>query len=144
MSCCRWGQHSKYSRHFDDKRTTHHARHHARTALRTMGKTGCDFRYGFEQAYVDVALGASGEIPPLPPERYWKKKARSPEGHQRAQNWFAGYAAGAEQARVRYNHFNAVAASGAPGYEQLDEHQFLGRSHHSYHDGFQSGHPIPY
>jgi hypothetical protein len=109
-----------------------------------MGKTGCDFQYGFEQAYVDVALGASGEVPPLPPERYWKKRARTPKGHQRAQDWFAGYAAGAEQARAQYAHFNHVATSGAPGYEQFDEHQVLYRPHQPYHGGFHSGEPVPY
>jgi hypothetical protein len=76
----------------------------------------CDYRLGYEQAYVDVAQGTDGQVPALPPANYWKVDARTAAGHQRAQQWFSGYAAGAAQARCRYEPFNEVASSGVPGY----------------------------
>lgn len=110
--CC--GRHSKYSRCVDNLVTKHEARHLARAALDQMGPhpcDSCDFRLGFEQAFVDVAQGGWGDVPALPPPKYWKNWARTPEGHQRTQMWFAGYAAGSAQARAHYEPFNQVAAS---------------------------------
>ncbi|WP_145371509.1 hypothetical protein [Maioricimonas rarisocia] len=57
-----------------------------------------DFHAGFVDGYVDVAQGGSGVVPPIPPEAYWGAASRTPTGHQRAQDWFAGYSAGAEAA----------------------------------------------
>src|SRR5690606_37794241 len=112
------GHQPKYCRCLDNLKTKHKARWHARADLRQMNcDADCDFKLGFEQAYVDVALGGSGEVPGLPPQNYWKEWARTPEGHQAAQSWFAGYAAGAPQAKSRYEPYNEVASSGQPGYE---------------------------
>ena len=119
--CCHpCHHHDKYCRFSDNLKTKCAARWWARADLRKMADgtcLSCDFRYGFEQAYVDVALGASGAVPALPPADYWKRRARTPAGHQRAQEWFSGYSIGVSQAVSRYGCYNQVAASGVPGYE---------------------------
>lgn len=62
------------------------------------GDVSCHFREGFEQAYIDIAQGADGTPPGVPPERYWNTGYRNPEGHVRAEQWMAGYHAGAQAA----------------------------------------------
>lgn len=57
-----------------------------------------DFYAGYVDGFVDVAQGGSGVVPPIPPERYWGAASRTPRGHQRAHEWFAGYSAGADAA----------------------------------------------
>lgn len=116
--CC-FGRHAKYSRCWDGLLTRREARSLAQKDLRKLDNDqhlSCDFRLGYEQAYVDVALGACGEIPPLPPANYWNVCARTPEGHARAQQWFAGYAAGVPPAKAVYDPFNRVATSEGSGY----------------------------
>lgn len=110
---------SSYNRCIDASHTSHAARKLAAAELHEMDPAcaTCDFRRGFEQAYIDVSQGASGAVPALPPPSYWKAKSRTPAGHQRAQEWFAGYAAGASRAVAYYGGYNQVASSGAPGYE---------------------------
>jgi hypothetical protein len=112
--------HSKYSRCWDNLWTKCDARSCARADLRKMEhdcSKDCDYRAGYEQAYVDVALGACGDVPALPPAHYWKNRARTPKGHQKSERWFAGYNAGAPRARCCYDPYNVVASSGVPGYE---------------------------
>lgn len=116
--CC-FGRHAKYCRCWDGLLTRREARWRAQKDLRKLDHhqpISCDFRLGYEQAYVDVALGACGEVPPLPPANYWKASARTPEGHAKAQQWFAGYAAGVEPAKAIYEPFNRVATSEGAGY----------------------------
>ncbi len=67
-------------------------------------------------------MGASGEVPPLAPINYWHDHNRSPTGHAQAQDWFAGYAAGASQALSMRGGYNEVAASMEPGYNQNFAH----------------------
>jgi hypothetical protein len=66
-------------------------------------ETGCepsgDFERGFRQAYVDIGLGLSGQVPVLPPSRYWRFDRRNAAGRAAAEEWFAGYESGAEWAR---------------------------------------------
>lgn len=66
-------------------------------------ETGCepggDFERGFRQAYIDIGLGLSGQVPVLPPSRYWRFDRRNDAGRAAAEEWFAGYEAGAEWAR---------------------------------------------
>ena len=70
----------------------------------------------FQQAYIDVAMGESGEVPPAAPMEYWKAKLRNCEGHSRADDWFQGYAAGASFAINQVACPNRVASSGMGGY----------------------------
>jgi hypothetical protein len=55
----------------------------------------CDFGYGFRQGYADVAGGADGCPPALPPRKYWGVCYQSPEGRCAIAAWFDGYQHGA-------------------------------------------------
>ncbi len=64
--------------------------------------SGCetrDFRYGFQQAFLDIANGGSGALPAIPPSRYWAAPYRTGWGHDKARSWFEGYEAGAAAAK---------------------------------------------
>lgn len=107
----------KYSRFCDETTAKCRAYLASRSALSDMESecgVSCDFRRGFEQAFRDVALGSDGRVPAFPPAPYWKDGARSPEGHARAQEWFAGYATGAEIAVARRGVSNYVYTAGVP------------------------------
>lgn len=68
------------------------------------------FRKGYLQAYTDVALGESGEVPPVPPEEYWAAHYRTPQGYLEIQEWFTGYKLGAEHALADgRNDYNKIA-----------------------------------
>lgn len=114
-----------YIRCLDEKFAAHEARRRANRSLRKCYDTlpSADFRDGYRQAFVDVALGGRGQLPAVPPERYWSTCYRTAGGHQRAQNWYAGYAAGASRAGgvCRYQ-FNDVPASGVPAFEEEPTH----------------------
>ncbi len=104
-----------YCRYYDE----FHARLAARTVARQQLKcmrpatVTCDFREGFENAFEDVAVGSRGGIPPQPPAPYWNKCARTPGGHARVEQWYAGYAAGLELALAQHGGFNRVHTAGA-------------------------------
>ncbi|WP_437192646.1 hypothetical protein [Planctomicrobium sp. SH527] len=109
-----FGRHPKYCSTHDKMLTQHDARHLAHAELKRSKKkicSDCDYRLGFEQAFVDVSQGAKGDVPALPPANFWTNCARTPGGHQRAENWFSGYAAGATAAKAIYEPYNKVAAS---------------------------------
>lgn len=60
-----------------------------------------DFAAGFRDGFVDyVYAGGNGEPPPVPPRRFWRVGWRSPPGHERASQWFAGFREGAAVARA--------------------------------------------
>jgi hypothetical protein len=80
----------------------------------TSFRPSYDFQAGFEQAYADVALGSDGQVPAMAPSPYWKSCQRTAEGHERAQDWLAGYSAGASHALESRGPFNQVIASGYP------------------------------
>ncbi len=51
-----------------------------------------DYRVGFCDGFVDfVYAGGKGEPPAIPPRQYWNVDLRSPDGHNRAEQWFAGF-----------------------------------------------------
>lgn len=125
-----------YLRCVDEKVTIHEAADRANLALQRDYPVApsAHFCDGFGTAFVDIALGAHGEIPPVPPRRYWKLCYRTENGHAIAQEWFAGYAAGAARAlSSRRAHDNNVASSGqtefstdpTPNTIQLDEAEGL-------------------
>jgi hypothetical protein len=59
-----------------------------------------DFESGFKEGFSDFLYsGGTGAPPPVPPRCYWNFKYETPEGHKAAENWFAGFRAGAENAR---------------------------------------------
>ncbi|WP_339728762.1 hypothetical protein [uncultured Gimesia sp.] len=128
--------HDKYSPHpyrslegyqtdLDKYVVKHAARKCAKRSLKTMAcnckdKPSKAFRDGYQQAYVDIALGDSGEVPPVPPEEYWAAHYRTPQGYLEIQQWFTGYKLGAEHALAdgRYD-YNKIATP----YSQLDWNQ---------------------
>ena len=63
------------------------------------GEISRDFKYGFQQAFIDVANGGNGALPAIPPTRYWSAPYRTTWGHNKARNWFEGYQAGASTAK---------------------------------------------
>ena len=63
------------------------------------GETTRDFRFGFQQAYIDISNGGSGALPAVPPSRYWAGPYRTTWGHNKARDWFSGYEAGASAAK---------------------------------------------
>jgi hypothetical protein len=109
-----WPEPHEYSRHWDEAYTRNRAEKRALVALANCHPgTNSDFRQGFIQAYVDIALGASGALPPVPPERYWKACQRDPQGYCEANDWFTGYSAGAQRAlNSNWHAHNQVPASG--------------------------------
>jgi hypothetical protein len=58
------------------------------------GSVSRDFKYGYQQAYIDIANGGSGPLPAVPPPRYWAAPYRTTWGHNKARDWFTGYEAG--------------------------------------------------
>ncbi len=110
-----------YSRFVDEHFASHEA---VRRANRSMRRTyaqapSFDFQDGYRRAFVEVALGGNGEVPSVPPERYWSTCYRTAAGHQLAQDWFAGYVCGSGRALSLYRYqFNEVATSGLTGLEE--------------------------
>ena len=93
----------------------HAAKKCAKRSLKTMAcnckdKPSKAFRKGYQQAYIDIAMGDSGEVPPVPPEEYWAAHYRTPQGYLEVQEWFTGYKLGAEHALAdgRYD-YNKIA-----------------------------------
>ncbi|WP_437205285.1 hypothetical protein [Planctomicrobium sp. SH664] len=112
-------RHGHYVRCFDNMWTRKAARCAAYRELHRNEdecRRNTDYQQGYAQAFADVAMGGDGVVPTVPPAHYWKKCARTPEGHERAQNWFAGYAAGGPAALSYYGPYTKVASSGDPGY----------------------------
>ncbi len=63
------------------------------------GGVSRDFKFGYQQAYIDIANGGSGALPAIPPARYWAAPYRTTWGHNKARDWFTGYEAGACSAK---------------------------------------------
>ena len=58
------------------------------------------FGDGFRAGYADfLYAGGNGEPPVMPPRKFWKADAQNPEGAQAMRDWFAGFRAGASDAR---------------------------------------------
>ena len=53
---------------------------------------------GWLEGYCDVANGGNGAPPALPPEEYWGAQYRNGTGQSLVQNWYRGYADGAQVA----------------------------------------------
>lgn len=79
------------------------------------------FKDGFEQAYLDIANGYSGNVPAVPPRKYWTAYYRTPPGRERANQWFEGYQLGGEQARQNgFDQLNGIATSAFAGPAQSE------------------------
>lgn len=104
-----------YCRFVDDMHSETVARMVANGELaRCPGPPSVDYRRGYVQAFIDIRQGATGAVPPVPPECYWYDRFRTPEGHRRADLWFAGYADGAAIAQGWGGDAQYVPSSGTP------------------------------
>jgi hypothetical protein len=81
-----------------------------------------DYAVGFRDGFVDfVYAGGTGEPPPVPPRQFWNAILRSPDGRQRADQWFAGYRHGAQVARDGgYREMGTIRTSLVSGGEPLN------------------------
>ena len=87
---------------FLDRKSVHHASISSANQVldeQFGGGVSRDFRYGFQQAFLDIANGGSGALPAVPPARYWTAAYRTTWGHNKAREWFEGYEAGANAAK---------------------------------------------
>ncbi|MBI1310289.1 hypothetical protein GC176_03200 [bacterium] len=71
-----------------------------------------DYKRGYTQAFIDVANGESGEVPAVPPPRYWNTAYRSERGRKAADCWFDGYRTGAADAAIKLASLRQIASSG--------------------------------
>lgn len=109
-----------YNRKLDDWHTCLTARKCA--ALSLSGHECRDYRLGYTQAFVDVALGKTGAVPPVPPQRYWSVCFRSQCGHDRAADWYAGYRDGAAVAESQCGTTCRTIASPGGGWNGQHSH----------------------
>lgn len=105
-----------YNRKIDDMLASKVARDAARQHLTQVYSKDCwpsrDFQAGFEQAYVDVAMGSDGVVPVVPPSAYWRSCQRTECGQAASREWLRGYEAGAPRAVQCRGEFNRVIAGG--------------------------------
>jgi hypothetical protein len=93
---------NRYSNGADDFFSRYAATMQANEALRelrreTRQQFTAEFDDGFRQAYIDMATGGSGDVPVVPPRRYWNRHYRSAAGHGLVQEWFEGYRTAANE-----------------------------------------------
>jgi len=106
----------KYWPKLDEWRTTRTALKCARRNLfkqmwETKSWINAHYREGFAQAFIDVANGGNGELPAVPPPRYWNAHFRSAKGEWRVERWFDGYRAGSAIALVQMQPLRRITAS---------------------------------
>jgi hypothetical protein len=83
-----------------------------------------DFHEGFLEGYVDyLDAGGTGLPPAAPPARYWQTKYQDPAGVRAIQDWYAGFRAGSEAARLSgYRDTILVPLSSLPGHGVIAGH----------------------
>lgn len=105
-----------YNRKIDDLLASKIARDAARQSMTKCYSRDCwptcDFQAGYEQSFVDVAMGSDGTVPVVPPAPYWKASVRTECGQAAAREWLRGYEAGAARAVQCRSQFNRVVAGG--------------------------------
>jgi len=88
-----------------DKYLSHHR--HQRMAEMTWksieqakprGMYSADYAFGFRDGFADYLDAGPGNMPTLPPRRYWKGRYQTPEGHQAILDWYDGFGHGAQVA----------------------------------------------
>lgn len=120
--------HHEYTPWIDDHLTRHTAKKCACRHLAAYSST-CnqpvtkDFRRGFEQAFVDVAMGAPQAVPAVAPSRYWQAYYRSGAGRPLVEEWFDGYATGLDYAtRSQAADLNRVVSTDKPYLTPEEQH----------------------
>ncbi|MDA0283093.1 MAG: hypothetical protein O3B86_07035 [Planctomycetota bacterium] len=69
------------------------------------------YKDGFRQSFVDIANGESGEVPPVPPPKYWNTHYRTEKGKRSVELWFDGYRAGTVLAAAEFGPMKTIGAS---------------------------------
>jgi hypothetical protein len=62
------------------------------------GSYSPDYGFGFREGFADYLDAGPGDLPALPPRRYWQGRYQTPAGHQAILDWYAGFAHGARVA----------------------------------------------
>ena len=112
----RFGSVEKKLPKLDEWRTTRTALKCARkNLLKQMWETkswiNAHYREGYAQAFIDVANGGNGELPAVPPPRYWNTHFRSAKGEWRIERWFDGYRTGSAVALVQMQPLRRITPS---------------------------------
>jgi hypothetical protein len=69
------------------------------------------YKAGFRDAFMDVANGESGEVPPVPPPKYWNTHYRTEKGKQCVERYFDGYRSGSALAASELTTMKTIGAS---------------------------------
>lgn len=69
------------------------------------------YKCGYRDAFVDVANGENGEVPAIPPAKYWNTHYRTEKGKRCVELYFDGYRAGAAQASADLMPLTTIGAS---------------------------------
>lgn len=54
-----------------------------------------DYAIGFQEGFADFLDAGPGNVPALPPRRYWRACYQTPRGHQAILDWYEGFREGA-------------------------------------------------
>ncbi|MEO8495438.1 MAG: hypothetical protein ABI614_10225 [Planctomycetota bacterium] len=78
-----------------------------------LADAGADYKDGWQTGYYDLSMGSDGQVPPVPPKKYWNSKYQNPVGQQLISDWYAGYQDGVIAAeRVGEFEWQLVPSSG--------------------------------
>ena len=69
------------------------------------------YKAGFRDAFNDLANGESGEVPAVPPPKYWNTHYRTAKGKQCVELYFDGYRAGSALAAAEMTTMKTIGAS---------------------------------
>lgn len=69
------------------------------------------YKAGFRDAFTDIANGENGEVPAVPPPKYWNTHYRTERGKRCVELYFDGYRAGAALAATELTTMKTIGAS---------------------------------
>ena len=82
-----------------------------RQQLQTRRWISQHYKAGFRDAFQDIANGESGEVPPVPPPKYWNTHYRTKNGKQCVELYFDGYRSGSALAASEMTTMKTIGAS---------------------------------
>lgn len=82
-----------------------------RQQIRTRNWISKHYKAGFRDAFQDVANGESGEVPPVPPPKYWNTHYRTEKGKRCVEMYFDGYRTGSALAASEMTTMKTIGAS---------------------------------
>lgn len=69
------------------------------------------YKAGFRDSFSDIANGESGEVPAVPPPKYWNTHYRTTKGKQCVELYFDGYRSGSALAAAEMTTMKTIGAS---------------------------------